>query len=77
LHRGLEQGRRRVNAFTQASDTHLAAQRTCALATRSLVELLPQSSAATTSATHVHHEQFGHANVERDECTDGSCAPVR
>jgi hypothetical protein len=35
------------------------------------VELLPQSSAATVSVTHVNHEQLGHIQLVRDEFTDG------
>jgi hypothetical protein len=42
-----------------------------ASATRSLVELLPQSSAATTSSTHILHAKFGHVHFQRDQRTHG------
>jgi hypothetical protein len=37
--------------------------------------LLPQSSAATTSPTHVHHPKFGHADFERDQRAYGIVEP--
>ena len=41
------------------------------MAINSLVELLPQSSAATVSPTHVNHVQLGTCSFVRDKFTYG------